>query len=459
VVALAVPALALLAVATRWRSPDRRTWRWLGCGTALLLTGAPGTWSLLVPASGPPPTLSAPPTLVPLVVTVLSAVGAYAVLFAGNLRLLHYQRSSVLPHVNAWFDGVASLAGFAAILSATAVPALTARGMTTTTALAWSVRPALLLVLVAFAAANCGLVGRADRRRTLGVLAVFAVLLAAELVDLVHLVQLGTGSATGPVAPAVAAGLRVLAVALLLRTVARHRPGPRVVVDLGWPTVAAPISVFCLTMTAAWLRTAHPATSTVAFVFEVVALTTVAAKLVLLTRLLVSLLGSHRLSLLDELTGLANRRAFFAEVDRVPAGEALAVLLLDLDGFKAVNDRFGHRTGDLLLRDTAARLEDVVGADGLAARLGGDEFVVLLTGADTARADAVAAELLAQLGPREVEGLHVVVGASIGVAGPGTTAPEDPAAAGRGRGEALLHAADVAMYRAKSTGGGARRAV
>ncbi len=186
----------------------------------------------------------------------------------------------------------------------------------------------------------------------------------------------------------------------------------------------------------------------------------VAAKLVLLTRTLVSLLGSHRLSLLDELTGLANRRAFFAEVERVADGVPLAVLLVDLDGFKAVNDRHGHRTGDLLLRDTAARLEEVVGPDGLVARLGGDEFVVLLTGPRTARADDIARALVGQLGPREVDGRHLRVSASVGVAGPDATVglAEDAVTTGRGRGEALLHAADVAMYRAKSEGGGARRA-
>ncbi len=211
---------------------------------------------------------------------------------------------------------------------------------------------------------------------------------------------------------------------------------------------------------AAW-RTAHPGTSTLVLLCEVAALTTVAAKLVLLTRTLVSLLGSHRLSLLDELTGLANRRAFFAEVERVDDGVPLAVLLVDLDGFKAVNDRHGHRTGDLLLRDTAARLEDVVGSDGLVARLGGDEFVVLLTGPRTARADDIAQALVGQLGPRDVDGHHLRVSASVGVAGPESTvgpAAVVAGATGRGRGEALLHAADVAMYRAKSEGGGARRA-
>ncbi|WP_380171316.1 diguanylate cyclase domain-containing protein [Kineococcus sp. DHX-1] len=422
----------------------------LGVGVVLLLLGAPGTWSLLVPTAGT--------SAVPVLGAVLSALGAYAVLFAANLRLLHYQRSSVVPQVNAWFDGTACLAGLVAVLTATVVPALTARGVATATALAWSVRPALVLVLVAFAAANCGLVAPDRRRRPLTVLALFVLLLLAEVADLAHLV-LGAGGPAGLLTPA-AAGLRLLALPLLVRTLRTPAAAPRVVADLGWATVAAPIAVFVLTMVAATWRTAHPGTSTLVLLCEVVALGAVAAKLVLLTRTLVSLLGSHRLSLLDELTGLANRRAFFAEVEHVADGVPLAVLLVDLDGFKAVNDRHGHRTGDLLLRDTAARLEEVVGPDGLVARLGGDEFVVLLTGPRTARADDIARALVGQLGPREVDGRHLRVSASVGVAGPDATVglAEDAVTTGRGRGEALLHAADVAMYRAKSEGGGARRA-
>ncbi|MEZ0163430.1 diguanylate cyclase [Kineococcus sp. LSe6-4] len=452
-VVLTLPALGLLLALRRGRPERDREWRWIAVGVSLLLVGAPGTWDLLLAPPGPVP---AAPAL-PLLLTGLGGLGAYAVLFAANLRLLLYQRSAVLPHVNAWFDGVASLAALAAVLTATAVPALAARGIGTTAALAWPARPLLLLVLTAFAAANCGLVSGGQRQRPVRVLVLFLVLLTAEVADLVHLVGIGDGGPVASLTPAVAAGLRVLAASLLLRAVRARSPHPRVVADLGWPTVAAPVSVFCLTGVAAVWRTGHPGTSVLALAFEVVALATVAAKLVLLTRLLVSLLGSHRLSLLDELTGLANRRAFFAEVEHVPAGVPLAVLLIDLDGFKAVNDTHGHHTGDLLLRDTAARLQDAVGPDGLVARLGGDEFVVLLTGPQAARAEEVAAALVGRLGPREVDGHHLRVSASVGVAGPRACA-DGAAATGRDRGTALLRAADAAMYRAKAGGGAGHRA-
>ncbi len=167
----------------------------------------------------------------PVLGAALSALGAYAVLFAANLRLLHYQRSSVVPQVNAWFDGTACLAGLVAVLTATVVPALTARGVGTATALAWSVRPALVLVLVAFAAANCGLVAPDRRRRPLTVLALFVLLLLAEVADLAHLV-LGAGGPAGLLTPA-AAGLRLLALPLLVRTLRTPAAAPR-----WWPTSA-----------------------------------------------------------------------------------------------------------------------------------------------------------------------------------------------------------------------------
>jgi diguanylate cyclase (GGDEF)-like protein len=156
----------------------------------------------------------------------------------------------------------------------------------------------------------------------------------------------------------------------------------------------------------------------------------------------------------DALTGLANRVLFADTVThaltrRDDAATAFAVLFLDLDDFKSVNDRLGHAAGDELLQHVAHRLRACVGDRGLIARLGGDEFAVLVDPLNADNdGDAVAAELLDALGaPLVVRGEPLRVHASIGVAVSADAATTD---------ELLAHA-DVAMYAAKATGKSAHR--
>jgi diguanylate cyclase (GGDEF)-like protein/PAS domain S-box-containing protein len=154
----------------------------------------------------------------------------------------------------------------------------------------------------------------------------------------------------------------------------------------------------------------------------------------------------------DALTGLPNRALFLARLAAVanqaaPPHAAIAVFFLDLDGFKAVNDRLGHAAGDVVLVATARRLRDHAGRGTTVGRLGGDEFAILVTDAGDERALARRAERIAAalaepviLGEAEVR-----VRASIGVAlGQANTHAA----------EALLHAADALMYRAKRNGPG-----
>ncbi|WP_051144113.1 putative bifunctional diguanylate cyclase/phosphodiesterase [Modestobacter italicus] len=149
----------------------------------------------------------------------------------------------------------------------------------------------------------------------------------------------------------------------------------------------------------------------------------------------------------DELTGLANRRALLARAQAIlaaatPARPA-ALLLLDLDGFKEVNDSLGHPAGDDLLRQVGPRLRSALRAEDVLARLGGDEFAVMVPDTSMAEAQALAhrlRELLLQ--PFTVEGIRLHVGVSIGV----STAPVPAASV-----QELLRSADVAMYTAKST--------
>ena len=152
----------------------------------------------------------------------------------------------------------------------------------------------------------------------------------------------------------------------------------------------------------------------------------------------------------DPLTGLANRVLFYerlclAHVATAASGAGLAVLYLDLDGFKSVNDSHGHALGDALLKLVARRLRHGVRESSMVARLGGDEFVVLLEELRSpAHAASVAASLRAALAqPFDVDGQRLSLGASIGTA----VYPQDGASA-----EDLLCGADQAMYAEKNEG-------
>ena len=164
-----------------------------------------------------------------------------------------------------------------------------------------------------------------------------------------------------------------------------------------------------------------------------------------------------RLAYDDQLTGLANRARLLEAINLTLAAEhpagTLGLLFLDVDGFKAVNDRHGHAAGDALLRELARRLRGAVRRTDVLARLGGDEFVVALPGLPESldevrsamhRASAHLRDALAA--PFEIAGEQVQLGGSVGAAAwpwSGTTADE------------LIAAADAAMYMAKRRDGDA----
>jgi diguanylate cyclase (GGDEF)-like protein len=156
----------------------------------------------------------------------------------------------------------------------------------------------------------------------------------------------------------------------------------------------------------------------------------------------------RRQALFDDLTGLANRTHFREEVDIAMADAApgsVSVLLIDLDGFKAVNDTLGHAAGDTLLAGVAEKMRGAVRSGDLPARLGGDEFAVLLRDCDARDAERTAQRILQALTvPIMIDGSPVRANASIGVA---CTEEGDDL-------RSLLHAADTAMYAAKHDGKG-----
>lgn len=152
----------------------------------------------------------------------------------------------------------------------------------------------------------------------------------------------------------------------------------------------------------------------------------------------------------DSLTGLPNRNYFNDHLDSALSevrNACVAVLYLDLDRFKQVNDTLGHPIGDALIRDLTGRLKSAVSDVDAVARIGGDEFTVILPNFGSQSDIAVICDriIAAVADPFEIDGNHIFVGISIGVA----IAPSD----GVGRDE-LVRKADIALYHAKAAGGG-----
>jgi diguanylate cyclase (GGDEF)-like protein len=154
---------------------------------------------------------------------------------------------------------------------------------------------------------------------------------------------------------------------------------------------------------------------------------------------------SHRQAVTDDLTGLGNRRQLLTALEEsiTDAGHDVALLLIDLDGFKELNDTLGHHAGDEVLRQIGPRLEEALRPGNTLARLGGDEFAVVLAPGDEASASAAGLRLRSSLERSfAVGGIRVHIDASIGIA----LFPEHAQDA-----LGLLQRADVAMYEAKRT--------
>jgi diguanylate cyclase (GGDEF)-like protein len=154
----------------------------------------------------------------------------------------------------------------------------------------------------------------------------------------------------------------------------------------------------------------------------------------------------------DSLTGLGNRLLFKEQLEKAlkdvwETPNPIAVLFVDLDGFKGVNDTLGHSIGDLLLKSIANRIRDILPVNGRLARFGGDEFAILQMSAEQpSAAIRLAQEIIDVVGrPSAIEGYDVTISASVGIA---------VANAGSMSAESFLKSADIAMYGAKSKGPG-----
>ena len=343
---------------------------------------------------------------------------------------------------NVWLDGLVAGLGAAAVLAAfafdTILSSINGSSLTVAVNLAYPIGD---LALLALAIGALVLVPGTPAR--LLVFAAGCTLMAVG--DTVYLFQSSAGSYQVGTPVNLTWPLAILAMSVSVwigmgnrvRSVTVER-APRLVI----PAVAAVACVVILMLG----NVGH--VSAVALGMAAATLVAAAVRLVFSLRELRGMTEARRHeAATDELTGLANRRQMLDELARafhaLRSGDVqcVALLLIDLDHFKEVNDSFGHQTGDALLKQIGPRISAVTRPTDLVARLGGDEFAVILTGADARFATSVAQRITDALAePIVVESAALHVGGSIGVA----VAPLHARSA-----DELIRCADVAMYRAK----------
>jgi diguanylate cyclase len=343
-----------------------------------------------------------------------------------------------------WLDGIVAGLGAAALCAAFVIDPILASATGSTAAVAVDLAyPIGDLLLLALAAGALVLVPGWPRR--LVVLAAGCLVMAVG--DTVYLFQSAAGTyQSGTLLDATwVVALYLLSVAVW-QPVRSRRPGAEAAQpSMVLPGVAAATAIGILVV-GNWVHV-----SRLAVALTIATLAVVAVRTVLARRELADLTRTVRAqATTDDLTGLSNRRQLMAVLDghfaagvgTAGAGPGIALLMIDLDHFKEINDSFGHPTGDWLLQQIGPRLSGVTRAGDLVARLGGDEFAVLLTGADVAFATTVARRITEEIAPPfHLEHTSLHVGASIGIA----LAPEHAADATE-----LMRCADVAMYRAKT---------
>jgi diguanylate cyclase (GGDEF)-like protein len=439
--AAAVAALACLFRARRGRGRVRRSWQLLSVSAALWACGQL-SWTLHRLDGG----RVAPNDWATAGLLLLSAIAALA-----GLLLLPGQRLDRSGLLRLGLDVLMvctalGVAGWALIIA----PALGRTGgaqMLRDYGLPYSAAAVLTLAVVVLVAARAGgrwlvpvlLICAGLAVRSIGRLAMVGLLIRDEYVgggpiDLLFTVGylLLTAAALWP--PAASGGAVRLA-----RPVSPAERGTRVRVLLPYLPVAVALIASAV---------AGPGLRDMGLV-----LGSLAVIVLLLTRQVLTALDNAafaaeetRMAYSDPLTGLGNRALLAAEVARAQraarGGGRLSLLLLDLDGFKAVNDSLGHEAGDRLLVRLAQRLVATVGPDDVVARLGGDEFAVLVEAETPGAGLRTARRLLEALGaPVEFSGRTVRVTVSIGVVEQVGGDPGD-----------VLRDADVAMYAAKSAG-------
>jgi diguanylate cyclase (GGDEF)-like protein len=369
----------------------------------------------------------------------------YPLIAFSVVRLLHVRGAHLQP--SAWLDGATAALGVTACAAAYLLaPEPVVAGLEhVAVALPYAGADVVLLALVAAVIAVLGL--HIDRG-----LLLIAAALVAKLAGDVLLARAETHGGYvvgGPVDLTwIVASLAGMTAAHLARAQPDGAsPAPQNV-RTGWRVLVIPLACTVASLLVLGIERGDGTTS----LGEVCALGCVATALARATVTFRELLGlqeARQQAATDDLTGLPNRRALIDAAEKqVASGQPTALLLLDLDGFKAVNDGLGHRAGDDLLCMLGGRIRPALRPTDVLARFGGDEFAVLLPGTSAAAAFDIAQRVHRLICvPVTVTGVVLNVGASIGVA---TSPDHADNVAG------LLHCADTAMYAAKSAQGGVR---
>jgi diguanylate cyclase (GGDEF)-like protein len=311
---------------------------------------------------------------------------AYPCMYAGVALLI---RRQVRFSTGAWLDGAIGGLAAAAVATAALTPALVGLMKGDPTAVATNLAyPLGDVLLLAFLLAGLAVAGVAAGRSWLFV---GIGLVAWAIADPIYLYQTATGSYAGGYVDSLwlAGGLAIAFAAVASKPVERERRESR---SMFFPALFGSVAVGVL----AWDH--YERLNEVAVWLAVGTLAAVVLRLVLTFRENQQLLGAVRHdAITDALTGLDNRRALMAALDRATGGsQTMIFAIFDLDGFKAYNDSFGHPAGDILLRRLGGELADAVAPRGRAFRLGGDEFCVLVPG-EQKRVDVVLAAAAAAL--------------------------------------------------------------
>ncbi|WP_319455242.1 MULTISPECIES: putative bifunctional diguanylate cyclase/phosphodiesterase [unclassified Mycobacterium] len=422
-------AAALCLLRIRPSSPDRRVWL-LIAGAVALCAAANTYWSWFIQ-----PMVSEPfPTL-----TDAMWLAYYPCVFLAVLVLVRSRVDHVPLSIG--LDGLVVALGSASIVGALVLPASLSELGDGVIAIAITVAyPILDVALLAFILAACAVF---RWRPPPGLWWLFFGSAMFAFADSAYLTQAAedTYQFGGFVD-----GTSVLAITVVALAPGRHRrpsitPAPRGV------SLVVPLSATCSGLVILILD--DKIEMSVAVTYLAIATVLAAMCTALVAYWESGPAGEHaHLARTDDLTGLPNRRGFYAragsllaDVRDASTSPSPTLLLLDLDHFKDVNDSLGHAAGDELLQIVAARLNDSLRDEDLLVRLGGDEFAVLLPDAGTAGATKTARMLLSVVEkPIPLEGLRVQVNGTIGIA----NSPRH----GRDVGTLLRHA-DIAMYRAK----------
>ena len=427
---LPILAAAVCFMRARWVAQERTTWTLVGIGMVLWALGSI-YWSAFLKD------LEAPPYPSPADALYL---GFYPACYVGLMLLARPRVRGISPSV--WLDGLIAMLAVGAIGTAFVIPSLVTdtggKVGAVATNLAYPVGDLLLIALVVGGfALTSWRPGRTWVMIGCGLL-LFAVADSYYLY-LTAREKFVEGTWLDAIWPA---GMLLAAIAAWQR-----RPRSSTHRARSWPVLAVPLPLLLMLASVGVLVYGNFAKiNLAALILACAAVVAALLRLAFSFREVRALSESRRQATTDELTGLPNRRYFYAKLPtELAAAEAngapLTLLVADLDRFKELNDTLGHQAGDLLLQQLGPRVLDALRATDTLARLGGDEFAVLLPGHDSNSCVAVVEQIQAMLNdPFTIRGLKLHVEASIGVA----SFPEHADDI-----DALIRRADVAMYQAK----------